>query len=84
MLVTAACQKGPSSSDNRGFSFYNHAMLSIRASSSDPAPIPLALVTGAAHRLGKAFALALAKQGFGIVLHYHRSQELIQAREGPR
>lgn len=36
---------------------------------------PLALVTGAAHRLGKTFALALAKHGFDIVLHYHKSDE---------
>ena len=36
---------------------------------------PLALVTGAAHRLGKAFALTLARQGFDIVLHYHRSAD---------
>lgn len=36
---------------------------------------PLALVTGAAHRLGKAFALALARQGYAIVLHYHASAE---------
>ncbi|HEY3476251.1 MAG TPA: SDR family oxidoreductase [Anaerolineales bacterium] len=33
----------------------------------------LALVTGAAHRLGKVFALTLAQQGFDILLHYHRS-----------
>jgi pteridine reductase len=32
---------------------------------------PLALVTGAAHRLGKSFALTLARQGFDIVLHYY-------------
>ena len=36
---------------------------------------PLALVTGAAHRLGNVFALALARQGFDIVLHYHQSSE---------
>lgn len=36
---------------------------------------PLALVTGAAHRLGKVFALTLARQGFDIILHYHRSSE---------
>jgi len=34
---------------------------------------PLALVTGAAHRLGKVFALTLARHGFDIVLHYHQS-----------
>jgi len=36
---------------------------------------PLALVTGAAHRLGRAFGLALARQGYAILLHYHRSAE---------
>ncbi len=34
------------------------------------APQPLALVTGAAHRLGKAFALALARNGYAVLLHY--------------
>ena len=34
---------------------------------------PLALVTGAAHRLGKVFALTLARHGFDILLHYHQS-----------
>jgi NAD(P)-dependent dehydrogenase (short-subunit alcohol dehydrogenase family) len=34
---------------------------------------PLALVTGAAHRLGKSFVLTLARHGFDIVLHYHQS-----------
>lgn len=36
---------------------------------------PLALVTGAAHRLGQAFALTLARQGYGILLHYHASSD---------
>ncbi len=44
-------------------SVYNHSMA------------PLALVTGAAHRLGKVFALALARQGFDIALHYHQSSD---------
>lgn len=35
----------------------------------------LAVITGAAVRLGKAIALALAKKGFAIALHYHRSEE---------
>jgi len=36
---------------------------------------PLALVTGGAHRLGKSFALTLARHGFDIVLHYHSAEE---------
>jgi pteridine reductase len=35
----------------------------------------LALVTGAAHRLGKAFALTLARAGYDILLHYHSAEE---------
>jgi len=34
---------------------------------------PIALVTGGAHRLGKSFALTLARHGFDILLHYHQS-----------
>ncbi len=34
---------------------------------------PLAHVTGAAQRLGKAFALALAREGYAILLHYNAS-----------
>lgn len=34
---------------------------------------PLALVTGAAHRLGKAFVLALARNNYAILLHYRTS-----------
>lgn len=42
---------------------------------------PLALVTGAAHRLGKVFALTLARHGYDITLHYHRSMdEALQTR----
>jgi NAD(P)-dependent dehydrogenase (short-subunit alcohol dehydrogenase family) len=32
---------------------------------------PLAIVTGASHRLGKTFALALARRGYAVLLHYH-------------
>ena len=35
---------------------------------------PLALVTGAAQRLGKAFVLALARRGYAILLHYRYSE----------
>lgn len=33
--------------------------------------VPLALVTGAAQRLGNCFAQALARKGYGIILHYN-------------
>lgn len=33
----------------------------------------VALVTGSAHRVGKAIAIALAKQGVNIAVHYHGS-----------
>jgi pteridine reductase len=35
----------------------------------------IALVTGAAHRLGRAIALRLAKEGCNIALHYHAAVE---------
>lgn len=44
-----------------------------------PETFPLALVTGAAHRLGKAFALCLARQGYAIALHYHRAADEAEA-----
>lgn len=34
----------------------------------------LAIVTGAAHRIGRAFALTLARQGYAILLHYFSSK----------
>jgi len=40
-----------------------------------PESYPLALVTGAAHRLGKAFALSLARQGYALALHYNSSAD---------
>jgi NAD(P)-dependent dehydrogenase (short-subunit alcohol dehydrogenase family) len=39
---------------------------------------PLALVTGGAQRLGKAFALTLARMGYSIALHYHASEDEAQ------
>ncbi len=33
--------------------------------------LPLALVTGAAHRLGRVFALCLARLGYAILLHFN-------------
>ena len=34
-----------------------------------------ALVTGGAHRIGKAIVLELGRMGFNIALHYHRSEQ---------
>jgi NAD(P)-dependent dehydrogenase (short-subunit alcohol dehydrogenase family) len=36
---------------------------------------PLALVTGGARRLGRSFALALARHGYAILLHYYHSSD---------
>lgn len=41
------------------------------------AKFPLAVVTGGAHRLGRAFALTLAYQGYAVLAHYHRSSQII-------
>ena len=43
---------------------------------------PLAIVTGGAHRLGKAFAQALAHEGYAIVLHYWTSASDAEATAG--
>jgi NAD(P)-dependent dehydrogenase (short-subunit alcohol dehydrogenase family) len=42
----------------------------------------LAVVTGAAHRLGKAIALELARHGYAIGLHYHTAQTEAVATAG--
>ena len=39
---------------------------------------PLALVSGGAHRLGKAFALTLARMGYDLLLQYHSAEEHAQ------
>jgi NAD(P)-dependent dehydrogenase (short-subunit alcohol dehydrogenase family) len=38
-----------------------------------------ALVTGAGKRLGRAVALGLARSGWGVVIHYNRSERAAQA-----
>jgi NAD(P)-dependent dehydrogenase (short-subunit alcohol dehydrogenase family) len=39
----------------------------------------LAVVTGAAHRLGRDAALSLARMGFAIALHYHNSADAAES-----
>lgn len=41
----------------------------------DTGDVPLALVTGAARRIGRALATTLAGEGFRLVLHYHASAD---------
>lgn len=38
---------------------------------------PVALVTGAAHRVGRALAVGLAANGYDIALHYHASESKV-------
>ena len=38
---------------------------------------PVALVTGAAHRVGRALAVGLARVGYDIALHYHASASMV-------
>ena len=39
------------------------------------AEYPLGIVTGGAHRLGRAFALTLAYEGYAVLVHYHRASQ---------
>jgi NAD(P)-dependent dehydrogenase (short-subunit alcohol dehydrogenase family) len=42
----------------------------------------LAVVTGAAHRLGREMALSLARLGYKLALHYHKSAEEAEVTRG--
>src|SRR5690242_21056770 len=46
---------------------------------SNAAPPPVALVTGAARRIGRAIALDLAGRGWRVGVHYHRSRAEAEA-----
>jgi len=55
--------------------------LSAGEARSDNIP-RVALVTGAAHRIGRAIALDLAAQGFDIAIHYNRSGDAAEDLAG--
>ena len=38
----------------------------------------VALVTGAVKRIGRSLAVCLAKRGYAVALHYHRSEEMAE------
>jgi NAD(P)-dependent dehydrogenase (short-subunit alcohol dehydrogenase family) len=46
-----------------------------------PGQPSLALVTGAAHRLGKGIAMGLARAGYAIGMHYHQSDQSARQTE---
>ena len=58
------------------------------AAASRPAVKPLkgkvAIITGARNNQGRAYAVALAKMGADLVLHYHRTETLDQVQETER
>ncbi len=40
---------------------------------------PIALITGASRGIGRAVAIQLARDGFGVVINYHTSQAAAEA-----
>ncbi|AST30857.2 SDR family oxidoreductase [Ralstonia solanacearum] len=50
------------------------AQTSTEPTTSSPVPPRIALVTGAARRVGRVIALALARQGWDVAVHCHRSR----------
>mgnify|MGYP001397610178 CR=1 FL=1 len=48
---------------------------------SQTARVSWALITGAGKRLGRAVALDLARAGWGVVIHYHRSEPAARSLE---
>ncbi len=54
------------------------------AQANRPLAGKVAIVTGARHNLGRAFAVALGGMGADVVVHYHRSASLVEAEETAR
>jgi NAD(P)-dependent dehydrogenase (short-subunit alcohol dehydrogenase family) len=54
------------------------------ATANKPLKGKVAIVTGARNNQGRAYAVALAKMGADVVLHYHRAETLDQAQETER
>jgi NAD(P)-dependent dehydrogenase (short-subunit alcohol dehydrogenase family) len=47
--------------------------MAAQTSSDTRLPVPTALVTGGAQRIGRAIVLALARSGYAVAVHAHRS-----------
>ena len=44
--------------------------------------MPIALITGAGIRLGKALAISFASKGWSVVLHFYNSKENAEYTDG--
>jgi len=55
--------------------FRNHFIISARSKFKGSSSVPVALVTGAAIRLGRSIALRLAQEGFVIAAQYNTSRD---------
>src|SRR5258708_36744583 len=56
-----------------GLPMARHSCDSTAMASQTTSPAPAALVTGGAQRIGRAIVLALARSGYAVAVHAHRS-----------